>query len=198
MPHSSQNSLVSPRSLVLAALIAFAVAVRLLIHFVPGLLPYHFTPVEAIALFGGAYFSDRRLAFIVPLGAMAIADTVILATLSPEMAGYWYRSAPVVYTCIAVTVFGGFGLRGRIGVARVAGFSFASAVFFFLATNFAVWAVADSGGSEACMQGLLPCYVAALPFFNGTLAGTLVWSGLLFGGFELLGRRWTTLQPSAG
>jgi len=192
-----QNSAFSPRSAVLAAMIAAAVAVRLLIYFVPGALPYNFTPVEAIALFGGAYFSDRRLAFLVPLGAMAVADAVILGSLSSEMAGYWYRSAPVVYACIAVTVLGGFGLRGRVGVARVAGFSFASAVFFFLATNFAVWAVADSGGSEACMHGLVPCYIAALPFFNGTLAGTLVWSALLFGGFELLRRRWPAVATAA-
>lgn len=197
MPHSSQTSAFSPRSAVLAAMIAAAVAVRLLIYFVPGALPYNFTPVEAIALFGGAYFSDRRLAFLVPLGAMAVADAVILGSLSSEMAGYWYRSAPVVYACIAATVLGGFGLRGRIGFARVAGFSFASAVFFFLATNFAVWAVADSGGSEACMQGLVPCYIAALPFFNGTLAGTLVWSALLFAGFELLRRQWPALATAS-
>jgi uncharacterized protein DUF6580 len=195
MRHLSRNSAITPRSAVLAAMIAAAVAVRLLIYFVPGVLPYNFTPVEAIALFGGAYFSDRRLAFLVPLGAMALADAVILGTLSQEMAGYWYRSAPIVYACIAVTVLGGFGLRGRVGFARVAGFSFASAVFFFLATNFAVWALADSGGSEACTRGLLPCYVAALPFFNGTLAGTLAWSAILFGGFELLRRRWDLLQP---
>jgi len=196
MQQSSQNSLISPRSAILIAMIAVAVAVRLLIFFVPGALPYNFTPVEAIALFGGAYFSDRRLAFLVPLGAMALADAVILFNLSGEMAGYWYRSAPVVYACIAATVFGGFGLRGRIGVPRVAGFSVASAVFFFLVTNFAVWAVADSGGSEACTRGLLPCYVAALPFFKGTLAGTLVWTAILFGAFELMRRNWTSLQTS--
>ena len=190
MQQMSQNSFLSPRTAVLVAMIAAAVAVRLLIFFVPGVLPYNFTPVEAIALFGGAYFSDRRLAFIVPLGAMALADAAILANLSSEMAGYWYRSAPVVYACIAVTVLGGFGLRGRVGVARVAGFSFASAVLFFLVTNFAVWVVADSGGSEACTRGLIPCYIAALPFFNGTLAGTMVWSAILFGGFELVQRHW--------
>ena len=196
MRHFPQTSAFAPRSAVLAAMIAAAVAVRLLIYFVPGALPYNFTPVEAIALFGGAYFTDRRLAFIVPLGAMALADAVILGSLSSEMAGYWYHSAPVVYACIAATVFGGFGLRGRIGAVRVAGYSFASAVFFFLVTNFAVWAVADSGGSDACMQGLLPCYVAALPFFNGTLAGTLVWSALLFGGFELLRSRWPAVATA--
>lgn len=74
MQQFPQHSAISPSTWVLVGMIAFAVCVRLLIYFVPGALPYNFTPVEAIALFGGAYFSDRRLAFIVPLGAMFVAD----------------------------------------------------------------------------------------------------------------------------
>ena len=70
MQHLPQNNSASPRTGVLIAMIALAVSVRLLIFFVPGALPYNFTPVEAIALFGGAYFADRRLAFLVPLAAM--------------------------------------------------------------------------------------------------------------------------------
>jgi hypothetical protein len=33
--------------------------------------------------------------------------------------------------------------------------------------------------------GLVACYVAAIPFFQNTLAGDLFYSGLLFGGFAL-------------
>ena len=197
MQHIPQSSLFTPRTAVLAGMIAFAVAVRLLIYFVPGVLPYHFTPVEAIALFGGAYFSDRRFAFVVPLAAMALADLTIALSLSDEMLGYWYRSVASVYLCIALTVFGGFGLRDRIGITRVAAYSFASAVLFFIVTNFGVWLFAAGSAGDACMQGLLPCYVAAIPFFGGTLAGTLVWSAILFGGFELMKLRWTSLAGAA-
>jgi len=42
---------------VLIGMIALAVGVRLLIYFVPGVFPYNFTR-QAIALLGGAYFSD--------------------------------------------------------------------------------------------------------------------------------------------
>jgi hypothetical protein len=34
--------------------------------------------------------------------------------------------------------------------------------------------------------GLVACYVAAIPFFQNTVAGDLVYSALLFGGFALL------------
>src|ERR1041385_8374171 len=107
MQQLPQDSSLSPRTWVLIAMIAFAVGVRLLIYFVPGALPYNFTPVEAIALFGGAYFADRRLAFIVPLGAMLIADAVIAATLSPAWRNDWLGTLPAVYGCIALTTWGG-------------------------------------------------------------------------------------------
>jgi hypothetical protein len=39
------------------------------------------------------------------------------------------------------------------------------------------------------LSGLAECYVAAIPFFQNTLAGDLLFSALLFGGFALLERR---------
>ena len=176
MQHFPQNQRMSPRTGVLIAMIAFAVGVRLLIFFVPGALPYNFTPVEAIALFGGAYFADRRLAFLVPLGAMLIADLII--GLHPLV--------PAVYACIAASVVLGFGLRDKVSVLRVAGYGVAGSLLFFVVISGVEWLLGDT---EYCRAGIVPCYVAALPFLKNWLAGTLVWSALLFGGFELLQRR---------
>lgn len=184
MPQLPQSDTGAARTWVLVAMIAFAVGVRLLIHFVPGALPYNFTPVEAIALFGGAYFGDRLLAFVVPLGAMFIADLII--GLHPML--------PVVYACIAASVLLGFGLRGRVSTLRVAGFGIAGSLLFFAVVSFAEWMIGDT---DYCRAGILPCYVAALPFLKNWLAGTLAWSAVLFGGFELLRRRWTVLVPEA-
>jgi hypothetical protein len=197
MQRSPNTHAMSPRTGVLVGMIAFAVAVRLVIYFVPGVLPYNFTPVEAIALFGGAYFSDRRLAFVVPLAAMLAADLVIAASLPRAWFGDWLGTLPAVYGCIALTVGGGLHLSGRVNALRVTGYSFASAVLFFAVTNFATWLTARAGVGEACTQSLAACYVAAIPFFQGTLVGTLFWSAVLFGGFELLRHRWSALRASA-
>ena len=35
-------------------------------------------------------------------------------------------------------------------------------------------------------EGLLACYTAAIPFFWNTMAGDLVFTGLLFGGYYLI------------
>lgn len=195
MQLDTRSSSFSPRSIVLVAMILFAVAERLVIFFLPGVLPYNFTPVEAIALFGGAYFLDRRLAFFVPLAAMLLSDILIALALPSDQLYFWYEAVPFTYACIALTVFGGFSLSNRVNATRVAGYSFASAVLFFLVSNFGVWLFASRDGS-ACSAGLIPCYVAGLPFFKGTLVGTLFWSAALFGGFELMRRRWPTLQPA--
>jgi hypothetical protein len=184
MPQFPQSNLLSPRTGVLIAMIAGAVAVRLLIYFVPGALPYNFTPVEAIALFGGAYFTSRQLAFVVPLATMLIADLII--GLHPLM--------PVVYACIAASVVLGFGLREKVSVLRVAGYGVAGSLLFFVVMSFVEWLLGDT---DYCRAGIVDCYVAALPFLKNWLAGTLVWSAILFGGFELVRSRWPALRASA-
>ena len=183
MQHRPPSSALTPRTFVLIGMIAFAVAVRLLIFFVPGALPYNFTPVEAIALFGGAYFSDRRLAFIVPIAAMLLSDAVI--GFHPLM--------PVIYACFAASVVLGFGLRDKVSVLRVAGYGIAGSLLFFVVVSFVEWLIGDT---DYCRAGIVSCYVAALPFLKNWLAGTLVWSAILFGGFELLRQRWSSLSAA--
>lgn len=184
MADSASSRLFAPRFLVLVGMIAFAVATRLITHFVPAALPYNFTPVESIALFGGAYFLDRRFAFAVPLAAMFLADLVIGL----------HDLIPVVYACIALTVALGFTLRDKVDALRVAGYSIGSAAMFFGVTNFFVWL--SSGMYPLDSTGFIACYAAAIPFFKNTLLGTLFWSALLFGGFELLRRQYPALQPA--
>jgi hypothetical protein len=208
-PHPSS---ISPRSIVLIAMIACAIGARLLNWYVPGVLPQNFTPVEATALFGGAYFADRRLAFLVPLAAMLLADMLISLSLSSQLIRDWLHTLPAVYLCIALTVCGGFGLHNKVGPVRVGAYGLASALLFFIVTNFATWLAAHPGAlfsgnfaawqtthaetNGACVSGLADCYIAAIPFFKGTLLGTWAWSAVLFGGFELMRRRWPSLQPA--
>lgn len=192
-----QSKLFTPGTLVLSGMIAFTVVYRLLVHFSAGALPWNFTPVEAMALFGGAYFADRRLGVAIPLLAMVVADCVIALTLPSAWVRDWLGTLPFVYACIAMTAVGGFALRGKVSAPRVVGGALASAVLFFVVTNFATWLTARAGAGAACTGSLSACYVAGIPFFRGTLYGTLFWTALLFGGFSLLSRRWTVLRLTA-
>jgi len=178
---------IAPGPLVLAGLIAAAALSRLLPH------PPNFSPVEAIALFGGAYFASRQLALVVPLLAMLASDLVLGAVLGASYASYLGGvSFWSVYACIALSTLLGFGLRGRVTGGRLLGYSLAGSVLFFVVTNFAAWMASPFYPQTSA--GLVAAFVAGIPFFKWTLLGTLAYAAVLFGGFELLRRRLPVLD----
>jgi hypothetical protein len=155
--------------------------------------PPNFSPVEAIALFGGAYFASKRLALLVPLLAMLVSDLALglvrggLYVDYLASADFW-----LVYACIAMTAVLGFNLRRRVNGPRVLGYALLSALLFFTVTNFGAWLGAPMYPQNAA--GLAAAYVAGIPFFQRTVLGTLVYSALLFGGFALLRRQLPALR----
>lgn len=176
---SSDSRLLAAGPLMLAGMILLAALSRLLPH------PPNFSPVEAMGLFGGAYFANRRWALAMPLVAMLVSD-LALGLLNGGIylgyvasLGFWS-----VYLCIALSTLLGFGLRGRVSGGRVLGYALAGSVLFFVVTNFTTWL-----GSTMYPQtgaGLVAAYVAGIPFFQWTVLGTLFYAGALFGGFALL------------
>ena len=148
-----------------------AAALRLVPH------PPNFTPIGAMALFGGAYFGRRALAFAAPLGALLLSDAIL---------GF-HSGMPFVYGSVALVVLIGWAVAKRMTALTIAGAAVASSVLFFAVTNFGTWLT--SGMYPQTLSGLAACYAAAIPFFQNTLAGDLIFSALLFGGFALLERR---------
>ena len=139
---------------------------------------------SAIALFAGAQIADRRLAFFVPLAALFLTDLAL-----GLHAGMLF-----VYACVAAMVLMGQAMGARPQVAKLAGASLAGSVLFFIVTNFGVFAL--DGMYEKSLAGLAECYVLAIPFFQNALLGDLVFTALLFGGFELLRRKLPALAPA--
>jgi hypothetical protein len=149
-------------------LILLAVVGRLIPH------PDNFTPIMAVALFAGATLSTR-IAYVVPLAALVASDLLLGYALD------WM--ALVVYGCLLASVGLGQWLAKRrtwtkTGLAAVAG-----SLVFYLVTNFAVW-VEPHGLYAHTVDGLVQCYVMAIPFFRNSLAGDLFWTALLFGLYE--------------
>jgi hypothetical protein len=158
------------RILVLISAIVAAAALRLVPH------PPNFSPIDAMALFSGAYLGRRALAFAAPLAALLLSDLVL-----GFYSGMW-----VQYLTVALVVLLSWLALKRVSPLRIGVAAGASSVLFFLVTNLGVWLL--SGMYPQTLPGLGACYVAAIPFFQNTLAGDLFYSGLLFGGFALLER----------
>ena len=128
------------------------------------------TPIAASAVFAGMMLRSRALALAVPLLAMLVSDLVVGA--------YDWRIMGVVYAALALPA-----LLARWGRARpmvvLAPLVLSSSLLFYATTNFAVWAF--SGMYAHDLNGLVLCYVAALPFLYNTMAGDALWTTLLFG-----------------
>lgn len=149
-----------------AFLVGFDVVARLLPH-APGVWP-----VAASALFAGRMLHRPMLAFIVPIAATALSNLALPAD-------QWQVLA-VVSAALCIPVLLGILARRWSGALPVAAAMVASSLFFFAATNFAVWAF--NGMYPMTAEGLVQCYVAALPFLDRTVLGDLAWCAALFGG----------------
>lgn len=169
------------RFLVISGMILAAAGSRLLPH------PPNFTPIAAMALFAGATLSSRWQAFLVPLAAMVLSDLVLYSmhTETHDPAGYLAMQL-VVYACFAATVSIGLALQSRRKVLPLAGAALGSSILFFVVTNFAVWVLRQGNAYPSTMEGLVACYVAALPFFQWTVLGDLGFAAVIFGVFALL------------
>lgn len=173
------------RFVVLVIMILTAAISRLIPH------PPNFTPIGAIALFSGAYLTNKRVAFLVPLAAMMLSDLAI-ALLRGDLSLGLHRLIPVVYGSFALVVCFGFWLRRRRSTLPIAVATVASSVTFFILTNFGVWAFGSL--YPKTWEGLFACYVAAIPFFRNTLLGDGVYVTLLFGSLALAEKIWPVLR----
>ena len=167
-----------PRFLVLAGIILATAASRLIPH------PPNFTPVAALALFGGASFATKRAALLLPLAAMFLSDLVLGLS----------RITPVVYASLALIVCLGFWLRRRPTAGRTVTAALLGAVLFFVITNFGMWALGEFYPKTG--TGLSECFVAGIPFFRNTLVSDLLYATLLFGGLALAEKRWPRLAET--
>ena len=157
--------------IILAILIALGIAGRLLPH------PPNFTPMAAIALFSGFIFMKRYMAILAVVVTMLLTDYFAFGFLSPE----WFASKSmwVVYLSLLFPIVFKSFLQKKLGLLRITGAALTSSMVFFLATNFAVWAFSPM--YEKTWSGLVLCYTMAIPFFQNTVAGDLIWSGVIFG-----------------
>ena len=155
------------------------------------IIPHYpnFTPLCAIALFGAKYFRNRNLSFLIPIVALWFSDVIInnfiLSHYFIEFTFfysgfYWQYGSFILITLIGRKTLNNFSFLKLLGV------SISSSLLFFIISNFGVW-VSSSFYSKDIM-GLIACYTAAIPFYFGTLSGSVFYSFFLFGSYELLSK----------
>lgn len=137
--------------------------------------PPNFTPMMAIAIFSGAFFSSRLWAYAIPLGAMVVSDFFIgFHSLSLVV---YLSLVPAIWLGSACSDTSPLGDRRSLFGLKWLGVGLGADIFFFVLSNFGVWGL--SGFYEYSLNGLIHCYTLALPFLINQILGTGTFLGLL-------------------
>lgn len=163
-----------------------AVATRMIPH-VP-----NFTAMESLALFAGAYLGWKVLAAITPFFAWYLSDLIINNTISrawyPDVDGIvWYADyMPTVYISAIIIIFLGSKFLNKWSPGKLALSALCASLLFFVISNFGTWMSGLLYPKTGA--GLLACFEAAIPFLRTSLLSNLLFTAILFGGYELAHR----------
>ncbi|TGK30115.1 hypothetical protein EHQ05_03915 [Leptospira yasudae] len=138
--------------------------------------PSNFTSVGAMTVYSGARVQGWK-AFAYPMFMMLVTDFILSKIHGFD---WFYEGLPVVYCSLLVNVFlGRIFLKNNDKLVSVAAVSLLASVQFFILSNFSVWAFSSLYPKTSV--GLLTCYIAAIPYFGGTLLGNIIYTPVLFG-----------------
>lgn len=148
----------------------------------------NFSPLGAIALFSGAYFTSKLKAYMVPLVTLLLSD-VMMSYFYFNKFLLFYEGAFYVYLAFAIMVAIGT-LMHKINVGNVFLASVASVLVHWLLSDIQPWLA----GYPHTLSGYVQCLIAAIPFEKNLLFGNLLFGTILFGGFELAKSKFSALR----
>ena len=189
---------INPRFAILLLMIVAVAVIRILNS--AQLTPLaNFSPIGAMALFGGNYFTSKWKAFLFPILTLLISDIVINTVVYKGAYGVMYGGWYWVYIVFALIVVYGKSLIKKVNVKNVLSASVIAALSHWLIADFSVWL---GGGTDLRTMtpltkdwaGLLQCYVQGFPFMRNFMLGTIVYSGVMFGAFEWMQSRYPALK----
>jgi hypothetical protein len=154
-----------------------------------------FTPIGAMALFGGAYFNGNIKPFAFPLLTLFISDVIVMLAFladSEYRVGLLYSGWVWTYGAFALMTIAGKLIIRNITVANIA--------IAVVVSTLIHWLVSDIGGCLAEDKFTFAVYtqrlITAIPYELRFLGGTAIYSAVLFGLFEWLQTRYTSLKPA--
>ncbi len=174
------NKKVHLRYSVVSVLILLAALSRLLPH------PPNMAPIAGMALFGAGYYSKKYWAYLIPIASMWVSDLILNNVVYGQYFDrfvWFYSGSLFTYGAFALIVLLGTITLKKKSVGSILFSALGASVIFFIVSNFGVWLT--SAMYTKSWEGLITCYIAAIPFMQNTLIGDLGYTVVLFGLFEL-------------
>ena len=132
--------------------------------------PPNFTPIISIAILCPLFFKKTNTSLILVIGGMFVTDLFL---------GLYQNMIATYLVITLIYFFSKFYLKTKIlNLKNLFLVSIFSALIFFFLTNLTVWAFGDLYPLN--FEGLILCYVMAIPFFTNTLISTILFSGLAY------------------
>ena len=168
------------------------VVIASLYRIMPG-RPYGFAPQIAMALFSGSIVKNKKYAFLLPLCSMLLSDALyeVLFQFKISAIPGFYGGQWINYLFFGAVTFIGFAVNQNKWISILGG-SLAAVLFYFLASNFAVWIGGGLGLNNLpypkTIDGLIACLAAGVPFMKNSFFATLFFSAVFFGSYYLLNK----------
>jgi hypothetical protein len=141
----------------------------------------NFTPMGAIAIFGGAYFADKWKAGLISIITLFATDIFINYLYMHKLVLWYGNSALWLYASLIIMIMIG-SLIKKVNVTNVLLASLASVAMHWLLTDIEPWLYSSyyAKGFIGYGESLL----MAIPFERNMLLADIVFGGVLFGGYE--------------
>jgi len=182
------------RLLVLLTFIAIVIGLRMVAPLSPDFnMLANFTGVGAVAIFSGSYFRNKFAAYFLPMLVLLLSDLGLGVIMGKSWAFYtgWYYT----YIAFALMVLVGQLMVKKVTVGNVFVGSLVGVFIHWIISDFGVWF--GSTFYPQTLGGFWACLVAAIPFELKFLYGTIIYSAIMFLGFEALKSKFPSLKYSS-
>ncbi len=182
----------NPRTAVLVFFILLTGALRVFAATGKNVYPLsNFTPLAAMALFGGAYFNNNLKAYSWPFFTLWISDILMNRFI---FFGEWqllYEGFYWTYGAFALMTLAGRLMIKKTSIRTILSAALVSVLIHWIVTDFGVWV--DGTMYAKTITGFIQCLAAAIPFEIRLMEGTLLYGAILFAAFEWIQRRYPVL-----
>lgn len=143
---------------------------------------HNFSPMAAVALCGAMFF-PRRLALVLPIGALLVSDLILNAFVYhlPLLSLFMIPS----YVALGLSAWMGWTMRDRPSFGRTLGAAVVGSIVFYIITNTGSWLTIPeypknaAGWLQALTVGVgVPGYPTTLEFYRHTFASDLLFTAL--------------------
>ena len=182
------------KEIIVLVLLILAITTRFVfISFGQSAIP-GFAAAGAMMILAGAHLGSWKK-WMLPLIVFWISDLIINNIVYAQYFDrFQFFGSLWVYGAYALIIAAAYYLMKKRTVGRLVISSLTAAVIFFLVTNFGSW-ISPTSPYTKDLSGLMSSYQAGIPFFRNGLMGDVFFSFVLFGLYDFIASRMTSVEP---